>query len=308
MKSGKSVVVGSRGSKLAVIQCKQVVAELTNTNPDLQFDTVSITTAGDRRRSVTLGEFKETGVFVKEIEEALLNGSIDMAVHSLKDMPTETAAGLQIAAVTERTDPRDVLVSPFSGIADLPPHAVIGTGSPRRIVQLLAQRPDIEIRLIRGNIDTRLKKVSRSELDGILLAAAALIRLGLDSEIAEYLPTEVFVPAVGQGALAIETRADDSFMLELAASVNHGASAAEVSAERAFLKTLGGGCREPIAALGRVKGDRLHLSGMVANHSSGETMHDGLSGDSSEPEQVGHQLAQKMLQEGAEALIERKAA
>jgi hydroxymethylbilane synthase len=308
MKSGKRVIVGSRGSKLAVIQCKQVVAELMNANPDLQFDTVSITTAGDRRRSVTLGEFKETGVFVKELEEALLNGSIDMAVHSLKDMPTETTAGLQIAAITQRTDPRDALVSSFSSLAVLPHSSIIGTGSPRRIVQLLSLRPDIEVRLIRGNIDTRLKKVSSSELDGIILAAAALIRLGLESEIAEYLSADVFVPAVGQGALAVEVRSDDTSTLNLVARANHDASRIEVNAERSFLKTLGGGCREPIAALGRVKGDMLHLTGMVANHSSGETMRAELHGSTTQPEEVGHQLAQEMLASGAGSLIERRLA
>lgn len=305
MKRKSEVILGTRGSRLAVIQAEAAIGELKLANPRCYFELVKITTAGDRQRKASLWDIGGTGIFVKELEEALQNGRIDMAVHSLKDMPTDVTPGLMIAAVTQRCDPRDALVSIHHSLADLPNSARVGTGSPRRAVQLLAQRPDIEVLPLRGNIDTRLKKMSSMELDGILLAAAAMIRLGMEDRISEYLPSDTFVPAAGQGAIAIETRAGDEAMVRLAASVNHDTSWAEVTAERAFLQTLGGGCREPIAALGMATGDRLRLIGMVASSAGGQILRAEVSGAISDPQSVGADLAREMAAMGACELIGR---
>ncbi len=302
---GKRIIVGSRGSKLATIQAEGVLAKLQGLNPELEFSLATIVTRGDRERKVPLERMAGVGVFVKELEEALLERKIDLAVHSLKDMPTETPEGFRLAVVTERVDPRDVLVSSLGRLAELPPGARIGTGSPRRAVQLLAQRPDVETRPLRGNIDTRLRKAASAELDGVLLAAAALIRLGMESMITEYLPTDIFVPAVGQGALGIEIRADDAQMGELVAPLNHEPSWLRVTAERAFLKSLGGGCRAPIAALGTLRNNTLHLRGMVADPVRGDILRAEMEGSAMAAEGAGYRLAKQMMELGAASLIER---
>lgn len=303
MKPKKRITVGSRRSRLAIIQSRAIIAELSKVHPQLEFHLVEIVTGGDRDRGSSLEELGGIGVFVKELEEALLKGKIDLAVHSLKDMPTEASAGLRLAAVTERADPRDVLVSRLGNLSQLPPGAKIGTGSPRRAVQVLAQRPDLEIRGMRGNVDTRLRKVSSGDFDGAIMAAAALIRLGMEGSITEYLPVDSFVPAVGQGALGIEIRADDIQMAEMVAPINHEPSWLSVIAERAFLKALGGGCRAPIAALGTVANGALHLRGMVADPAGGDILRAEVEGNALAPEEVGNRLAQKMI--GARSLIER---
>lgn len=304
MKSAKRIVVGSRGSKLAIIQSQLVMSELAKTHPHLQFELLPVTTTGDRRKHAPLEELGGVGVFVKELEDALSAGRVDLAVHSLKDMPTETPEGFRLAAVTERADPRDALVSSSGKLAELPPGARIGTGSQRRAVQLLAQRPDLDVRPLRGNVDTRLSKVSSGELDAIVLAAAGLVRLGLENTITEYLPPEVFVPAVGQGALAIEIRARDDETAELVGHVNHEATWLGVTSERAFLKSLGGGCRVPIGALATVEGTRLHLLGMVANPVQGDILRAEVEGKALAPEEAGTELAQKMMGLGAASLLE----
>lgn len=304
MKSAKRIVVGSRGSKLAVIQSQLVMSELAKAHLGMEFELLPITTTGDRRKHTPLEELGGVGVFVKELEDALSKRRIDLAVHSLKDMPTETPEGFRLAAVTLRADPRDALVSSLGKLAELPPGARVGTGSQRRAVQLLAQRPDLEVRPLRGNVETRLGKVSSGELDAILLAAAGLMRLGLESAITEYLPAEVFVPAVGQGALGIEIRAEDDETAEMVGRVNHEASWLGVTSERAFLESLGGGCRVPIGALATVEDARLHLMGMVANPAGGEILHAEVEGNALAPEEAGTQLAQKMLGLGAASLLE----
>jgi len=304
MKSAKRIVVGSRGSKLAIIQSQLVISELAETHPHLQFELLTITTTGDRKKHASLEELGGEGVFVKELEDALSAGRVDLAVHSLKDMPTETPEGFRLAAVTERADPRDALVSSLGRLAELPPGARVGTGSQRRAVQLLAQRPDLEVRPLRGNVDTRLGKVSSGELDAIVLAAAGLIRLGLESAITEYLPAEVFVPAVGQGALGVEIRAEDAETAELVGAINHEASWLGVTSERAFLESLGGGCRVPIGALATVEDTRLRLMGMVANPAGGEVLYAEIEGSALAPEEAGTELAQKMMGLGAASLLE----
>jgi len=304
MKSAKCIVVGSRGSKLAIIQSELVMSELAKRHPHVQFELLTVTTTGDRRKHAPLEQLGGEGVFVKELEDALSAGRVDLAVHSLKDMPTETPGEFRLAAVTERADPRDALVSSSGKLADLPPNARVGTGSQRRAVQLLAQRPDLDVRPLRGNVDTRLSKVSSGELDAIVLAAAGLLRLGLDSMITEYLPPQAFVPAVGQGALGIEIRGEDDETAELVGHVNHEATWLGVTSERAFLQSLGGGCRVPIGALATVEDARLHLMGMVASPAGGEILHAEVEGNPLAPGEVGTQLAQKMMGMGAASLLE----
>ncbi len=293
------IAIGTRGSKLAVIQAESVLAELKRTTPGLEAAIVKIATRGDREGDTELHKFAEQGVFVKELEKALIGGKIDLAVHSLKDLPTEIPDGLSLAAATARLDPRDVLVSRAGKLAELAPGSKIGTGSPRRAVQLQAYRSDLEICEMRGNIDTRLRKVAEGEVDGIVVAAAALVRLGWEDRITEYLPPEHFVPAVGQGTLGIEIRSGDKETAALVSRVNHKATWQSVVAERTFLQALGGGCRAPIAALGVVSGGVLKLDGMVAGAESSHILRCSGEGDALAPEKVGARLAQKMVHMGA---------
>lgn len=297
------IVVGSRGSKLALIQAESVVAKIREVNPHLKVSISHIVTKGDRNRHTQLDRIDSIGVFVKELEEALLDGRIDLAVHSLKDMPTQINQGLCLVAVTQRLDPRDVLVSRSERLAELAPGSRVGTGSFRRAVQLASYRPDLEVCSIRGNVDSRLRKVSYGEVDGVILAAAALIRLGWEDKISEYLPLEHFLPAVGQGALAIETRLGDEEIAGLVSPINHLPTWQSVTAERAFLNALGGGCRAPIAAQGTVTGTTLKLEGMVADVSGKKILRASEEGSAMPPEELGVQLAQKMLAMGASELI-----
>ena len=299
----KKVVVGSRGSKLALIQAESVASKLKEVNPDIEVTINMIVTKGDRDRHVQLDHMEGVGVFVKELEEALLDGRIDLAVHSLKDMPTQIPQGLCLTAVTRRLDPRDALVSRSKRLAELPSGSRIGTGSLRRAVQLAQYRSDLEVCSIRGNVDTRLRKVLSGEVDGVVLAAAAMIRLGWESKINEYLSLEHFLPAVGQGTLAVETRLGDEEITELISSINHLPTWQSVTAERAFLSALGGGCRAPIAALGTVDGTTLKLEGMVADVSGKKILHATEEGSTIAPEQVGVRLAQRMLSMGASEFI-----
>ncbi len=299
----RRIVVGSRGSKLALIQTESIVARIKETNPDIEVIVSRIITKGDRNRRVQLDRVAGIGVFVKELEEALLDGRIDLAVHSLKDMPTQIPPGLCLAAVTERLDPRDALISRGQRLAELAPGSIIGTGSLRRAVQLSTCRPDLKTVSIRGNVETRLRKVAEGELAGVILAAAAMKRLGCEDRISEYLPLEYFIPAVGQGALAIEARLEDKDIAKIIAPLNHLPTWQSITAERAFLSALGGGCRAPIAALGTVKGTTLKLDGMVADVNRKKMVHDSVEGSVASPEELGKRLAQKVLAMGAAEFI-----
>jgi len=299
----KSVRLGTRGSKLAIIQAQELQNKLTQFVPELTISLVRIKTTGDRDRATALDDFFDQGVFVKELERALLDGRIDLAVHSLKDLPTEIPQGLSLTAVTSRLDPRDVLVSRSGKLKELPRGSKIGTGSRRRNVQLLALRPELNISDIRGNIDTRLRKVSEGEFDGIIVAAAGMIRLGMEERITEYLPPELFTPAVAQGALGVETRANDKETISLVSKINHRQTWQAVIAERAFLRALGGGCRAPIAALGTVSGDTLKLMGMVAKIEGVQIIRSTDEGAASQPEHIGRSLAQKMTDMGALSIM-----
>ncbi len=299
------VIVGSRRSKLAMVQSRSIIEELKKLHPRVAFDLVEITTTGDRHRQISLDVLGGEGVFVRELEEALRDGTIDMAVHSAKDMPTEIPEGLRLGATPIRVDPRDVLVSRSGKLKELAAGSRIGTGSQRRAVQIGALRPDLEIGGLRGNVDTRLRKVASGEFDGILVAAAALIRLGLEDHVTEYLTLETFVPAVGQGSLGIEIRAGDGRMADVVAPLNHEPTWQAVIAERAFLQALGGGCRAPIAALGNVNGGRLHLTGMVADPEGRTILRREVVGDTTDPEEAGNLLAREMIEIGAESLVRR---
>ena len=301
----RRIVLGSRGSKLALVQAESVAARIREASPGIDVTIARIVTGGDRNRDIQLDHTASVGVFVRELEEALLDCQVDLAAHSLKDMPTEIPSGLCLAAITERLDPRDVLVSRGEKLAELAHGAKIGTGSLRRAVQLVAWRPDLEVCGIRGNVDTRLRKMADGEFDGVILAAAGLKRLGWEDRITEYLPTEYFLPAVGQGALAVETRSDDREVTEIIAPLNDLPAWQSITAERAFLRALGGGCRAPIAALGRIEGTRLILEGMVADVKEMKMLRGREEGEPAAAEDIGVRLAQRLLAMGAEEYVAR---
>ncbi len=297
------IVIGSRGSQLALIQAGYVAGRIKEAHPHLGVSINTIVTTGDRNTHIQFDRMNVIGIFVRELETALVEGRIDLAVHSLKDMPTEIPEELCLAATTERADPRDVLVSGYGNISQLPPGAKIGTGSLRREVQVTRLRPDVKAGGIRGNVDTRLRKVADGEFSGVILAAAAMLRLGRESEITEYLSVESFLPAVGQGALGIETRQGDEEVTEIVSAINHLPTWQAISAERAFLYALGGGCRAPIAALGTVNGDILKLKGMVASVSQRKMLCDSIECSAAAPENAGKELARKLLDRGASDFI-----
>jgi hydroxymethylbilane synthase len=299
----RGINIGTRSSKLAVIQAESVLTKLKLFAPDIDFSLVNIKTRGDQASDTPLNKIAGEGIFVKELEEALIEGKIDMAVHSLKDMPIDIPHRLILAAVTKRLDPRDAFISNSGKIAKLTPGSTIGTGSNRRIAQVLAYRPDLKIKDLRGNIETRLRKLSDGQYDGIIIAAAALTRLGLEQKVTEYLPTEHFTPEVGQGALGIETRSDNRDFGSLLSHLNHIQSWQCVSAERAFLKALGGGCRTPITALGSRTGSTMKLYGTVAGIKSRKILRCIAEGNAEEFENLGIKLAKKMITMGAMSLI-----
>ncbi len=293
----KHITVGSRGSRLALIQAKSVVTQLSSLFPDTEFVITRITTRGDRQKNVPLQRISGDGVFVKEIQEALIEGRIDLAVHSLKDMPVLTPPRLLLAAVTERLDSRDALVTRGVKLDELPSGSIIGTGSPRRAAQLLAYRDDLKVKGIRGNIDTRLRKVSAGEVDGIIMAAAALIRLGWEDRISEYLPLEHFLPQVGQGALGIEIRADDQEIKDLVQPLNHEPTWQGAVAERAFLEVMGGGCSTAVTSQGVVNGDTIKLRGMALGNDG--ILYASEEGSVLALEKVARRLAHRLLEMGA---------
>jgi hydroxymethylbilane synthase len=297
----RRVLVGTRGSALAQAQTEQTLRQLRKLHPDIEFLTQVVKTTGDQGQTLTVG------AFVKELEEALQRGEIDLAVHSLKDMPTELPQGLAIAAVPKRADPRDVLISPNGrSLEKLPPGARVGTSSPRRAAQLLALRPDLVIQPIRGNVDTRLKKLEAGEVDALIVAAAGLERLGLLDRVTEFFSSERFLPAVGQGALAIEARAGDIFVLNLLKSLDHSETRAAITAERTLLQALGGGCRVPIAAYGRILEGQLVVDGLVASPDGKTLLRDRVYGALESPDTVGKKLAERLLAAGAARLLEQQ--
>ena len=260
----KPLRIGTRASKLAMAQTNEVVERLHASSPSLGVQVVPVRTQADASPNASLAGLGR-GMFVKELEDALLRNDIDLAVHSLKDLPTTLPVGLTIAAICQRAEPNDVLVNRWnSPLADLPSGARIGTSSPRRTAQLKAQRPDIEVLPIRGNVETRLAKAVGDDYDGVILAAAGIDRLGIEVEIAEQLPIRQFVPAPGQGALAVQIRDNDHAISELVAPLDHPATRLEVTAERALLQLLGGGCQLPMGSYGHLMDGMLHLIGYLS--------------------------------------------
>jgi porphobilinogen deaminase len=298
------LVVGTRGSKLAIWQASYVAARLREHYPGCDILIRHILTSGDKILDVPLARIDGKGLFTKELEKELLDGSIDLAVHSLKDMPTELPPGLAIGAVTERVDPGDALISPkYKTLANLPTGAVVGTSSLRRKAQLLASRPDIIVTDLRGNIDTRLAKLANGELDAIVLAVAGLRRLGWEERITQILPREVCLPAVGQGALAIEIRAGDEAVLAKLAFLHHFATATAVLAERAFLREVGGGCQVPIGVYGRLEKGELVLEAAILSGDGRIKLVDSISGPPEAADGLGHALARRMYAAGGRKIL-----
>lgn len=300
------IIIGTRGSRLALWQAEWVKSRLGDIFPDLEVGILVMKTIGDKILDVPLAKIGGKGLFVKEIEEALLSGRIDIAVHSMKDMPAYLPDGLCIAAIPERGDPYDVFVSGNEkSLEGQPTGAVIGTSSLRRASQVRHFRPDIRITQLRGNLDTRLKKLDSGEMDAIVLAAAGVKRLGMTDRITQVIPVDIILPAVAQGALCIETRQDDEETLAIASKLHHHQSALVVRAERAFMRKLEGGCQVPIAALAKISGQELEITGLVAEIDGSSVLKDTVSGDIKTPENAGLQLAERLLERGAGDIIKR---
>jgi len=298
----KEIKIGTRGSKLALQQSAWVRKRIVERHPDLSIEMVRIKTTGDKITDVPLAQVGGKGLFVKEIEEALLRGDIDLAVHSMKDVPTDLPSGLHLGAITEREDPRDVLISrEGQRLKQLPVGARIGTSSLRRKAQLLAINPQWEIIPLRGNLDTRIRRLETAGLDAVIVAAAGVRRMGLEQKVTEPLPFTTMLPAVGQGALGIECR-EEGGINELIAFLRHAESTMAVQGERAFLRRLEGGCQVPIAAYGKVERGRLLLRGLVARLDGSQLFRAEAQGD--DPESVGKQVAEDLLVQGAEEVLQ----
>lgn len=301
----RELKIGTRGSQLALFQANWVKEKLEQAHPHLRVTLVKIKTTGDKIQDAPLAKIGGKGLFVKEIEEALLAKRIDLAVHSIKDVPTEFPEGLHLSAVTKREDPRDAFISREGlSLKDLPQGARIGTSSLRRQAQLLHFRPDFQLIPLRGNLDTRLKKLKTLSLDGIVLACAGLRRLGLDEKITEILEADLSLPAIGQGALGIETRVDDKGTEETIHFLNDTDSSVSITAERAFLKRLEGGCQVPIAAFGRIVDSFLKIDGLVGTIDGKRLIRHHLEGPLDQAEALGVELAEILLKNGAKEILD----
>lgn len=294
------LTIGSRGSQLALWQANWVKGRLEELGCECRIEIIK--TTGDKIQDVPLAKVGTKGLFTKEIEEALLAGTIDLAVHSLKDLPTVLPEGLTLAAIPEREDVRDALVG--RTLRDLAAGARVGTSSLRRAAQLRALRPDLQVETIRGNVDTRLRKLDEGQYDAIVLAAAGLRRLGWAERIAELLPAEVMCPAVGQGALAIETRDDGGAGQQTCARLDHAPTRVAVTAERAVLATLGGGCQVPIGAHAVLDGERMRLRGVVISPDGGVLIRRESEGGAATAEQMGRSLAEELLAAGGREILD----
>lgn len=304
MVSQERVVIGTRGSALALWQADHVSALLRTAHVGLQVERVVIVTTGDRTTQGPLWQAGGKGVWVKEIEQALLAGTIDLAVHSLKDVPSELADGLMVAAIPERADNRDALVSrDGSSLARLPAGARVGTTSLRRVCQVRAMRPDLRLETLRGNLDTRLQRVADGVVDAAVLACAGLDRLGLQDRIVERLSIEDMMPAIGQGALAIETRAADQRVRAFVRALASREAEITVAAERALLRRLGAGCRTPVAGCARVQQGQLQVMGLVGRPDASVILRESVTGPASQAEALGTALADALLARGADGIL-----
>lgn len=317
------IIIGTRGSKLALWQAEWIKSELQKLNPDLEIELNKIKTTGDKILDVPLAKIGGKGLFVKEIEEALLKGEADIAVHSMKDVPTDLPEGLHLAVITKREDPRDAFISQkpevisqkseknifkYQNFKELPKGATIGTSSLRRSCQLLSIRPDLKIEQLRGNLDTRLRKLDEGQFDAIILAAAGVKRLGWAERITEILEPEISLPAIGQGAVGIECRIDDEFINNLIAPLNHTETYICVMAERAFLKRLEGGCQVPIAAYARIvqksEVKLLIMDGLVGSISGDRIIKGHIEGNIEDAKNLGINLAEDLLSKGAKEILD----
>jgi hydroxymethylbilane synthase len=298
--------VATRKSQLALWQAEHVAALLRRAHTGLEVELVPMVTQGDRIQDRSLAAIGGKGLFIKELEAALEEGRADIAVHSMKDLPGDLPLGLGIAAVLERADARDALLTGSgAALAALPRGARVGTSSLRRQAQLLAARPDLRITTLRGNVDTRLRRLDAGDMDAIVLACAGLIRLGLESRITARLDPAICLPAVAQGAIGIECRSADLRTLKLVTVLNHEATRIAVDAERAFAHRLGGSCQSPIAAHARLEARHLMLDGMVAEPDGSRLLRDAMTGSIDDPAALGHELAERILAAGAGPLLER---
>ncbi len=305
----QTITIGSRKSQLALVQSEWIQSELAQAHPDFSFPIETMSTQGDKILDVALAKIGDKGLFTKELEDAILSGKIDFAVHSLKDLPTNLPQGLMLGAITKRENPADALVLNVrhqgKTIAELPPGSVIGTSSLRRLAQLRHHFPELDFKDVRGNVNTRLAKLDNGDYDGLILAAAGLNRLGFNDRIGEILSPEVSLHAVGQGALGIECREGDEKVLPLFQPIVDFPTTQCCLAERSFLRALEGGCQVPIGVNSRLEGNRLILKGMVASL-DGKTLIKGeYQGDINEPEQVGIELARQLKEQGAQAILDQ---
>ncbi|VBB08835.1 porphobilinogen deaminase [Lucifera butyrica] len=300
----KKLVVGTRGSKLALWQANHIASRLRAEYPGMEVELKHIVTTGDKIRDVPLAKIGGKGLFTKELERAMLAGDIDLAVHSLKDMPTELPPGLVLAAVTERENPLDALISPRYGTIDNLPHgAQVGTSSLRRRAQLLHYRPDLRLHDLRGNIDTRLNKLAAGELDAVVLAVAGLRRLGWEDKITHQLPVSICVPAVGQGALALEARSDDRQVLDILTALNHRPTYRAAVAERAYLAVVEGGCQVPVGVYGLIQNENLILEAVILSPDGSRVVRDLLEGSAQQAAALGERLARNMLAAGGRDIL-----
>ena len=293
--------IGSRGSQLALWQANHISSLLRERGHEVELEIIK--TTGDKITDVALAKVGTKGMFTKEIEEALAAGRVDLAVHSLKDLPTELPPGFEIAAITKRENPRDVFVSrKYSRVEDLPQGARVGTSSLRRQAQIKALRPDLDIHPLRGNVDTRLRKLESGEYDAIILAAAGVNRLGLTALVRQVIPTEVVCPAAGQGALGIEIREGDAATRQHLTFLDDAAARAATTCERALLNKLGGGCQVPIGAFAEVRAGSLHLEGVVAHPDGSQVIRESRDGD--DPEVLGSEVGETLLRRGGDAILQ----
>jgi len=299
------LIVGTRGSRLSVIQTTSVVKAIKKHKPSIEIETKIIQTTGDKLESAPLQEIAGKGVFEKELDEAIINGEVDFSVHSMKDIPAEQPKGLTIAAVPARAPANDVFISRLSSkLGELPRGASVGTSSPRRKAEMLRARPDLSISPIRGNIDTRIRKLDMGNYDAVVLAEAGLVRLGMQSRIVQRLPVEDFTPAPGQGLLAVMAQSDREELLKILKYVNDLKSWVEAATERAFMKEIGGGCKIPLGAFAEAKCGTIRLLGSVISPEGAKRINVNEEGDIESPEKTGRAAAQLLLRMGAIEIIE----
>jgi len=300
----RPIRIATRKSPLALWQAEEVARQLRQHHPEIQIELVKISTKGDKFLDAPLAKVGGKGLFVKELEQGMLSGEADIAVHSMKDVPMEFPPGLHLPVIMEREDPRDAFVSnDYASLDDLPADARIGTSSLRRQLQVRAAMPKASLLDLRGNVNSRLQKLDNGDFDAIILASAGLLRLGFDARIRSYIAPEQSLPAIGQGAVGIECRQDDEHIMQLLAPLDHPDTHTRLKAERALNHRLNGGCQVPIAGFALLEGDDIYLRGLVGRPDGSEVVRDEIRGPASEAERLGTELAERLLSQGAETIL-----